>query len=146
MKAKDILAVKGSRVITIHQDNKIMDAIAMFFANRVGSLIAVDQNDNIKGIFAPNDVLKAVSQDPDNIRNASVKEFMSTDVIAAGPDDNIDYIQAVMTENRVRHIPIVDNGKLQGIVSIGDVVNAQLKVRDVENHYLKEYMEGKYPA
>ena len=146
MKAKDILAVKGSRVITIHQENKIVDAVAMFFANRVGSLIVVDQNDGIKGIFAPNDVLKAVSKDPDNIRNASVKDYMSINVIAAGPEDNIDYIQAVMTENRVRHIPIVDNGKLQGIVSIGDVVNAQLKVRDVENHYLKEYMEGKYPA
>jgi CBS domain-containing protein len=55
-------------------------------------------------------------------------------------------MQAVMTENRIRHIPIMEKGKLQGIVSIGDVVNAQLKVRDVENQYLKEYMEGKYPA
>lgn len=146
MKAKDILAVKGSRVITIHQDNKVMDAIDMFFANRVGSLIVVDQNDDIKGILAPNDVLKAVSSDPDNIRHASVKQFMSTNMIVARLDDKIDYIQAVMTENRIRHIPIIENGKLQGIVSIGDVVNAQLKVRDVENQYLKEYMEGKYPA
>jgi CBS domain-containing protein len=146
MKAKDILAVKGSRVITIHQDNKVLDAISMFFSNRVGSLIVVDQNDDIKGIFAPNDVLKAVSKDPDNIRHASVKDFMSTNMIVARLEDKIDYIQAVMTENRVRHIPIVENGKLQGVVSIGDVVNAQLKVRDVENQYLKEYMEGKYPA
>jgi CBS domain-containing protein len=146
MKAKDILAVKGSRVITIHQDNKIMDAVGMFFANRVGSLIVVDHNDDIKGIFAPNDVLKAVSTDPDNVRHACVKQFMSTNLIVAKLDDNIDYIQAVMTENRIRHIPIIEKGKLQGIVSIGDVVNAQLKVRDVENQYLKEYMEGKYPA
>ncbi|KAB2890179.1 MAG: CBS domain-containing protein [Desulfobulbaceae bacterium] len=146
MKAKDILAVKGRRVITIHQDNTVIEAIALFFANRVGSLIVVDENDDIKGILAPNDVLKAVHNDLDNIQHTKVSRFMSTNLIVAKLDDDIDYIQAVMTENRVRHIPIIEKGKLQGLVSIGDVVKAQLKIRDVENQYLKEYIEGKYPA
>lgn len=146
MKAKDILAVKGRRVITIHQDNTVIEAIALFFANRVGSLIVVDENDDIKGILAPNDVLKAVHNDLDNIQHTKVNRFMSTNLIVAKLEDDIDYIQAVMTENRVRHIPIIEKGKLQGLVSIGDVVKAQLKKRDVENQYLKEYIEGKYPA
>jgi len=146
MKAKDILAVKGSRVITTHQDNTVMEAIALFFINRVGSLIIVDEHDHIKGILAPNDILKAVHTDLDNIRQAKVSQYMSKDLIVAKPDDKVDYIQAVMTENRVRHIPIMDQGKLLGIVSIGDVVKAQLKEMDVEIQYLKEYMEGKYPA
>ncbi len=146
MKAKDILAVKGSRVVTTHQDTKVMEAIALFFINRVGSLIIVDEHDNIKGILAPNDILKAVHTDLDNIRLAKVSQYMSKDLIVAKPDDKVDYIQAVMTENRVRHIPIMEQGKLHGIVSIGDVVKAQLKEMDVEIHYLKEYMEGKYPA
>jgi predicted transcriptional regulator len=146
MKVKDILAVKGSRVITVHQDNTVIEAIALFFANRVGSLIVVDENDDIKGILAPNDVLKAVHNDLDNIRNTRVSRFMSTNLIVAKLDDDIDYLQAVMTENRVRHIPIIEKGRLQGLVSIGDVVKAQLKKRDVENQYLKEYIEGKYPA
>lgn len=146
MKAKDILAVKGRRVITIHQDNTVIEAIALFFANRVGSLIVVDENDDIKGILAPNDVLKAVHNDLDNIHHTKVSRFMSTNLIVAKLDDDIDYIQAVMTENRVRHIPIIEKGKLQGLVSIGDIVKAQLKKRDVENQYLKEYIEGKYPA
>ncbi len=146
MKAKDILAVKGSRVVTTHQDNSLIEAIALFFINRVGSLIIVDEHDNIKGILAPNDILKAVHAELDNIRQAKISQYMSKDLIVAKPDDRIDYIQAVMTENRVRHIPIIDQGKLLGIVSIGDVVKAQLKEMDVEIQYLKEYMEGKYPA
>ncbi len=112
MKAKDILAVKGSRVITTHQDNTVMEAIALFFINRVGSLIIVDEHDHIKGILAPNDILKAVHTDLDNIRQAKVSQYMSKDLIVAKPDDKVDYIQAVMTENRVRHIPIMDQGKL----------------------------------
>jgi CBS domain-containing protein len=146
MKAKDILAVKGSRVITSHQDTPVMQAIALFFINRVGSLLIVDEHDHIKGILAPNDILKAVHTDIDNLHQAKVSQYMSKDLIVAKPDDRIDYIQAVMTENRVRHIPIIDQGKLLGIVSIGDVVKAQLKEMDVEIQYLKEYMEGKYPA
>jgi CBS domain-containing protein len=146
MKAKDILAVKGSRVITIHQDNFLMEAITLFFINKVGSLIVVDQYDDIKGILAPNDILKAVYTDLDHIRQAKVSQYMSTNLIIAKLEDKIDYIQAIMTENRVRHIPILEKGKLQGIVSIGDIVKAQLKEMDVEIQYLKEYIEGKYPA
>ena len=146
MKAKEILAAKGSRVVTTHQDTLVMEAIALFFINRVGSLIIVDEHDHIKGILAPNDILKAVHTDLDNLRQAKVSQYMSKNLIVAKPDDRIDYIQAVMTENRVRHIPIMDQGKLLGIVSIGDVVKAQLKEMDVEIQYLKEYMEGKYPA
>ena len=146
MKVKDILDVKGSRVITIHQDNSLMEAITLFFINKVGSLLVVDEYDDIKGILAPNDILKAVHTDLDNLRQAKVGQFMTKDLLIAKKEDDIDYIQAIMTENRVRHIPILENGRLLGLVSIGDVVKAQLKKMDVENQYLKEYIEGKYPA
>ena len=146
MKAKEILDIKGSRVITIHQDNTLLEAISIFFINKVGSLIVVDEHDHIKGILAPNDILKAVHTDLDNIRQAKVNQFMSKELIVAKKEDDIDYLQAIMTENRVRHIPILEKGKLLGLVSIGDVVKAQIKKMDVENQYLKEYIEGKYPA
>lgn len=146
MKAQEILALKGSRVITIHQDNTLLEAISIFFINKVGSLIVVDEHDHIKGILAPNDILKAVHTDLENIRQAKVNQFMSKELIVAKKEDDIDYLQAIMTENRVRHIPILEKGKLLGLVSIGDVVKAQIKKMDVENQYLKEYIEGKYPA
>lgn len=146
MKAKDILEAKGTRVITTSENTLLVDVMAIFFANKVGSLLVVDKYDNILGIVAPNDVLKAVHQNMNRVPEMQVKEVMVKDLIVATPDDDIDYIQNIMTENRIRHIPILDNGKLTGLVSIGDVVKAQMIEKNVENRYLKDYIEGKYPA
>jgi CBS domain-containing protein len=146
MKAKEILAAKGSRVVTCHEDNSLMEALAIFSANKVGSLIAVDSNDKIKGIIAPRDILLIVLNKLDTIRDLYVKDIMSTNLIVATVDDNIEYLQSVMTSNRVRHLPILDDGELKGLISIGDVVKAQVEEKDVEIHYLKDYMEGKYPG
>ena len=146
MKAKEILAEKGTRVVTIHKDNLLVDVMSHFLANQIGSLVVVDKYDKILGIVAPNDVLKAVHHNPESILTVMVSEVMSKNVIAAGPDDDMDKLMAIMTENRVRHIPIIKDGKMAGLVSIGDVVKAQLTVQDVKINYLKDYIEGKYPA
>lgn len=146
MKAKEILAAKGSRVVTCHEDNSLMEALAIFSANKVGSLIAVDSNDKIKGIIAPRDILLIVLNKLDTIRDLYVRDVMSTNLIVATVDDKIEYLQSIMTENRVRHLPVLDNGELKGLISIGDVVKAQVEEKDVEIHYLKDYMEGKYPG
>ncbi|THB79177.1 MAG: CBS domain-containing protein [Desulfobulbaceae bacterium] len=146
MKAKEILAEKGTRVITIHKDNLLIDVTSYFFANRIGSLVVVDKYDKILGIVAPNDVLKALHHHPDRVSEMVVSEIMTEDVIVAMPDEDIERMMAIMTENRIRHIPIIENGKLAGIVSIGDVVKALMTVQDVEINYLKDYIEGKYPA
>ena len=146
MKAKDILAVKGTRVVTIHKDNLLVDVMSHFLVNRVGSLVVVNKYDEIMGIVAPVDVLEAVHKDPVNISTMTVREVMSEDVIVASPDESVETLMAIMTENRIRHIPIIDQGRLAGIVSIGDAVKAQLTVHEVQISYLKDYIEGKYPA
>ena len=146
MKVKDILADKGTRVITTHEDSLLIDAMAIFFANKVGSLLVVDKYDKILGIVAPNDVLKGIHNNIDAVKTMRVKDVMITDVIVATPEDDIAYIQSVMTEDRIRHIPILDSGELTGLVSIGDVVKALMTEKHAENRYLKDYIEGKYPA
>jgi CBS domain-containing protein len=146
MKVKDILDVKGSRVVNCHEDNSVMDALAIFAANRIGSLLVVDAHENILGILAPRDVLIVVLKDYENVKNIKVSTVMTKDLLVATLDDDIEYIQNIMTENRVRHIPILDGGSVKGMISIGDVVKAQMKEKDVENRYLKDYIEGKYPA
>lgn len=146
MKAKEILAEKGSRVITCHEDNSLMDALAIFAANKIGSLLVVDSHDQIKGIIAPRDILIIVLKDYEKVKEIKVTEVMTKDLIVATGDDRIDYIQKIMTENRIRHVPILVEGQLMGIVSIGDVVKAQIDEVEVENRYLKDYIEGKYPA
>ena len=146
MKATDILADKGTRVVTIHKNNLLVDVMSHFLVNRIGSLVVVDKYDKILGIVAPLDVLKAVHQNPESISTVMVNEVMTEDVIAADPEENVDNLMAIMTENRIRHIPIIQDGKMVGLVSIGDVVKAQLTVQDVEINYMKDYIEGKYPA
>ncbi len=146
MKVKDILATKGSRVVTIEQTTPVLDAMSIFSANRVGSLLVTDKDNNILGIIAAKDVLMAVVNHLDDLKVMQVSKIMTTNLIVGTEDDKIDYIQAVMTENRVRHIPILDGKELKGIISIGDVVKSQLKEKDVENKYLKDYIADKYPG
>jgi len=146
MKVKDILATKGSRVVTIEQSTKVFEAMSIFSANRVGSLLVVDKDDAILGIIAAKDVLMAVVNHYENIKEISVDQVMTTDLIVCSEDDDIDYVQAVMTESRVRHIPILAGKELKGIISIGDVVKSQMKKIHVENKYLKDYIADKYPG
>ena len=147
MKVKDILKVKGSKVYTINENSTLMAATAKMFSNKIGSLIVVNDKEEIVGIVAPNDILKAVHEGcVENCSLQRVNQVMTKNLLCASEEDTIDYIQAVMTENRIRHIPIMEKTELKGLVSIGDVVNAQIKIHEVENHYLKDYIDGKYPG
>ena len=148
MKVKDILKAKGTVVHTISQDATLMAASDKFFTEKIGSLLVVDDKDAIQGIIAPNDILKAIQEGctDENCALQRVSRVMSKDILAASEEDSIDYIQAIMTENRIRHIPIMEKDQVKGIVSIGDVVKALIKDKEVENHYLKDYISGKYPA
>ena len=147
MKVKDILKVKGSKVYTINENSTLMAATAKMFSNKIGSLIVVNDKEEIVGIVAPNDILKAVHEGcVENCSLQRVNQVMTKNLLCASEEDTIDYIQAVMTENRIRHIPILDKTELKGLVSIGDVVNAQIKIQKIEKHYLKDYIDGKYPG
>ena len=146
MKVKDILDVKGSRVVTITEDTSVYDGMLVFAANRVGSLIVEDQEKNILGIICARDVLMATLNHLEDIKTMKIKEFMSTNLIVASENDDLDYVRAVMTKNRVRHLPVFDDGKMIGLISIGDVVNAQVEEKDVELRYYKEYVADKYPG
>jgi CBS domain-containing protein len=146
MKVRDILATKGSRVVTVEKNCSVLDAMSIFSANRVGSLLVVDKDGVILGIIAARDVLMAVINHLEEIKTLTVDKIMTTNLIVGTPDDKVDYILAIMTENRIRHIPIIENKELKGLVSIGDVVKSQLKETAVENKYLKDYIADKYPG
>jgi CBS domain-containing protein len=146
MKVKDILAAKGSRVITVSKESFVIDAMKIFSANRVGSLLVVDKDNNILGIIGGRDVLMAVINNLDDIKTLTVEKIMTTDLIVGTPDDDVDYIMTIMTENRIRHVPIMDGKELKGLVSIGDVVKSQMKATHAENKYLKDYIADKYPG
>ncbi|OQX86707.1 hypothetical protein B6D60_05625 [candidate division KSB1 bacterium 4484_87] len=146
MKVKDILKDKGSFVITVNQDKTVYEALEAFASHKVGSLLVVDNDDNPVGIIGPRDVLTETLRVVEGIKASKVKDVMTREIIVASPDDDVEEAEKTMTKNRIRHLPIVENGKIAGIISIGDLVKAQLKDLHVENRYLKDYVAGKYPA
>ncbi len=146
MKVKDILANKGSRVLTVDKDMAVFDAMWVFSKNRVGSLLVLSPEGDILGIIAARDVLMAVLSHYETIKEITVEKIMTSNLIVGTENDDIDYIQAIMTENRIRHVPILDGRELKGLISIGDVVKALLKEKDVENRYLKDYIADRYPG
>ena len=149
MKVRDILAAKGSKVITVEQDKSVYDAMVTFAAHKVGSLLVLDNKGGIVGILAARDVLMETLRACTKIKETKVKEIMTQKIIIGNPEDDLKYVETIMTENRIRHLPIVENKKLTGIISIGDIIKAQLteyEGYEVENRYLKDYIIGKYPA
>lgn len=146
MKIKDILARKGRRVVTISADTTVLDSMAIFSANRIGSLIVVDKQEQILGIVCARDVLMATLKHVEGIRNITVEEVMTTDLIVGTENDDIDYVRAIMTEKRFRHLPVLEGGKMVGLISIGDIVSAQVQEKEVELKYYKDYIADKYPG
>ncbi len=146
MKVEDILAEKGSHVIKVKETMLLVDVVSMFISNKVGSLVVVNDFDEVIGIVAPNDVIKAIHNHPEYISTVTVSEVMVRDIIVVKPEDAIDGLMTIMTESRIRHLPVIDRGELVGLVSIGDVVKAKMTVHNVEIQHLNDYIEGKYPG
>jgi CBS domain-containing protein len=132
MKTKDILAEKGTHVTTVKETLLLADVVSMFVNNHIGSVVVVNNFDEVIGIVAPNDVLKAIQHHPEYITTITVSEVMTRNIIVVTPEDDVDDLMTIMTQNRIRHLPVIDKGELTGILSIGDVVKAKTTARDVE--------------
>lgn len=106
----------------------------------------MDENDKLIGIISDKDIFAAVYENQDTFTTLKVSDLMSSDLIVGIEDDDINYIAGIMTKNRIRHIPIMEKDKLLGLISIGDIVKAQMEDMEIENRYLKLYIDGTYPA
>lgn len=141
MKIRDILRTKGSDVVCVGPDQPVLAAVKVLSEHRIGALV-VRSDDEIRGIITERDLMNLVARDPGSVADAHVADIMTTDLIVAVLDDDLDYVMNIMTENRIRHLPIVTDGRLDGILSIGDVVNALRRSVEAENRHLKDYIHG----
>jgi CBS domain-containing protein len=141
MRIRDILSSKGPNVISIGPVHSILEAVALLVKENVGSLVVVNGGE-VSGIITERDILRLAARGPHLLTTQTVGEVMTTELIVAGPDDRIAYAMEVMTRNRIRHLPVVGDGGVAGIVSIGDVVNALREDVEAENKYLKDYIGG----
>lgn len=124
MNVKSILAVKGRGVITINPWQTIKEAILVLSRHNIGALVVVDEEGQVIGILSERDIIRQAAK-RDDVFSQKVNELMTKDVITGMPQDDLHSVANLMTENRVRHLPICSEGKLVGIVSIGDVVKAE---------------------
>jgi CBS domain-containing protein len=146
MKVKEILKGKGTEVATVGAEETIYDAIKKLVEKNIGSLLVVDDKGAIAGIITERDILKECDKRFQSLDEIKVGDVMTKKLIVASPDDDVDYVENIMTENRIRHLPIVSGENLEGIISIGDLVNVQRAQCKVENRYLKAYISGDYPG
>ena len=142
MKIHEILRAKGFDVVTVPPQFPLLDAMRLLVKHNIGSLVVAEEK-SVKGIITERDILRLGAEDPQNFRSKAVGEVMTEDVVVGVPDDTLDYVMEVMTQNRIRHLPIVDDGWLEGILSIGDVVNALRSRVEAENRHLRDYITGR---
>lgn len=145
-KIDDILKSKSGEIITVLPDDSLYTAIQEMVNHNIGSVLVVSKEDELVGIITERDVLKQCVRRSDRLKTTSVESVMTTDLIIGLPNDSVDYLVGVMTTNKIRHIPILTDGKILGIVSIGDLLKSKMKSVEYENRYLKDYISGKYPA
>lgn len=141
MKIREILRRKGTDVVTVGPDVTVLEAMRRLVEHNIGSVVVVADG-SVKGILTERDVLRLGAQDPAVLTTRLVGEAMTSDLVTAGPDENMDFCRNVMTENRIRHLPVMEDGELLGIVSIGDIVKAARRDALAENQHLKDYIRG----
>jgi CBS domain-containing protein len=141
MKIRDLLDEKGYDVVTVPPSFPVQDAMRLLVAHNIGSVIVASEK-VVEGILTERDILKLAAKDPLTMGSKKVEEVMTKDVIVAFPDDSLESVMEIMTRNRIRHLPVVDQGWMQGILSIGDVVSALRKKVEVENTYMRDYIRG----
>ncbi len=142
MKVKEILKLKGPEVFTIGGTKPIFEAMKVLVNNRVGALLVLNDSAKIVGIISERDIVRVAYNEPDKFKEIQVKDIMTKKILVVEPNDDIEYVESVMTHNKIRHLPVVSDKILIGIISIGDVVKAQFKEIRAENKYLRDYIEG----
>ncbi len=125
MKISTILATKGDKVITAHAGQTLQEAAMLLVQHRIGALIVVDDAGGLAGVLSERDLVREAATHNGQL-SRTVGEVMTQPVVTGTPQDDVHSVLRTMTDKRFRHLPILDRGKLTGIISIGDVVKAQL--------------------
>jgi CBS domain-containing protein len=135
----EILGDKGNEVLKIDAAASALDAVRQMVGANIGSLLVTD-GDEVTGIVTERDFLRRVAQEGPTDEDVTVRDIMSSPLVVVSPETEIDECMAVMTDRRIRHLPVVDDGDVVGIVSIGDVVKFRSKQQSFEIRYLTDYI------
>jgi CBS domain-containing protein len=145
LKISDILRYKDANtradVVTIGPSETVSDLVAALAEHNVGALIAVD-GERVAGIVSERDVVRRIAEQGAAVLDAAVDTIMTTSVVSCSSEDAVDSIAETMTQRRIRHMPVIDDGKLVGVISIGDVVSSRIRQLETDRGQLEQYISG----
>jgi CBS domain-containing protein len=142
MRISDVLARKGSLVATVRPTMTINDALDKLAEHNIGALIVTDADGEIVGIISERDIVRALPHRGPDVLNAEVSEIMTSPLVTATSHTDVVDAMRSMTDKRVRHLPVLDDGELVGIVSIGDIVKNRIDELQAATDQLTHYITG----
>lgn len=140
MRIADLLQHKGSEVATVPPAVSVTGLLEDLARHNVGAMVVVDETGQLVGIVSERDVVRRLDERGAELLTAPVSEIMTTQVVTCGPGETVDNLAQIMTERRIRHMPVVDEGRLVGIVSIGDVVKSRIQQLESHREQLESYI------
>ncbi len=143
MRVSQLLASKGHDVATISQERSVTDALALLKERGIGALVVTGAKSPLVGIFSERDVVRALATSGESALHQKVSELMSTEVTVCNESTELNELMIMMTEHRIRHVPVVQDGHLSGLISIGDVVKARLDELEHDKKDLLDYVSGR---
>jgi len=143
MLVSNLLEGKGTMVVTVTKEATVGDVVADLAHHRVGALVVSPDGVHIQGIVSERDIVKRLSVLHTELLDEPVSSIMSTDVRVCSPGDDVESIMNLMTTQRIRHVPVVEAGRLVGIVSIGDVVKSRIEELEKDRNELMEYISAR---
>ena len=142
MLVKNLLESKPKEIVSAAPDTSVEDAMDVLIQKNIGCLPVLDDEGELVGIVSDKDIFRKIHETRGEYHALKVVDVMSTNLIVGLPDDDITYIAGIMRKNWIRHVPIVKEGEVIGLVSLRDILKTTSKTTDIENRYLKMYMDG----
>jgi CBS domain-containing protein len=139
MRISDVLRSKGDQVVTVSPEITVRELVAVLAEHNIGAAVVATDPEHLQGIVSERDIVRGLSAGAD-VLEQSVESIMTSDVHSCDPHDPVDSVMHLMTEQRVRHVPVVVEGKLTGIISIGDVVKSRIGELEFERDQLTSYV------
>ena len=139
MRIADVLKNKGAGVLTVAPDTTVGDLLAVLVTRNIGAMVVVDSTGPV-GIVSERDVVRKLHEFGVELLGRPVSQIMTAEVITCTPTDTVDSLSVLMTTKRVRHVPVIANGQLAGIVSIGDVVKIRMEELEAQQEQLEAYI------
>jgi CBS domain-containing protein len=142
MRISDVLRGKGTQVVTITPDTRVRRLLAVLAEHRIGAVVVSGDGTSVDGIASERDIVRALAARGAAVMSEPVTDIYTAEVYTVTPQTSLEDVMRMMTEHRVRHAPVVVDGRLRGIVSIGDVVKNRIDELETERAHLTDYITG----